>query len=75
MNYSGARLGILESGWFGVVRSWCTPDTVRWHTGQSGAPLSAPQVLCSVFNCVPNLISFLVCVEPYAPVIHEFLTN
>jgi hypothetical protein len=23
-------------------------------------------------NCVPNLISFLVYVEPYAPVIHEF---
>jgi hypothetical protein len=30
------------------------------------------QVLCSVSNWVPNLISFLVCVEPYAPVIHEF---
>jgi hypothetical protein len=23
-------------------------------------------------NCVPNLISFLVYVEPYAPLIHEF---
>jgi hypothetical protein len=24
VNYSGARPGILESGWFGVVRPWCT---------------------------------------------------
>jgi hypothetical protein len=23
VNYSGARPGIPESGWFGVVRSWC----------------------------------------------------
>jgi hypothetical protein len=23
-------------------------------------------------NCVPNLISFLICVDSYAPVIHEF---
>jgi hypothetical protein len=30
------------------------------------------QVLCSIFDYVPNLISFLVCVEPYAPVIDEF---
>jgi hypothetical protein len=37
MNYSGTRPGIPESGWFGVVRLGA-PDTVRWHTGQSGAP-------------------------------------
>jgi hypothetical protein len=30
VNYSGACLRFAESGWFDVVRSWCT--------GQSGAP-------------------------------------
>jgi hypothetical protein len=30
------------------------------------------QVLLLQLNCVPNLVLFLVCVEPYAPVIHEF---
>jgi hypothetical protein len=30
------------------------------------------QVLLLQLNCVSNLISFMVCVEPYAPVIHEF---
>jgi hypothetical protein len=30
------------------------------------------QVLLLQLNCVPNLISFLVYVEPYAHVIHEF---
>jgi hypothetical protein len=38
MNYSGACPGIAESGWFGVVRPGA-PDTVRWHTGQSDAPI------------------------------------
>jgi hypothetical protein len=36
--YSGARTRIPESGWFGLVRLGA-PDTVRWRTGQSGAPL------------------------------------
>jgi hypothetical protein len=37
MNYSGAAPRIPEGGKFGV---WFpgAPDTVRWHTGQSGAP-------------------------------------
>jgi hypothetical protein len=38
VNYSGARPGIPESGWFEVVRPGAS-DTVRWHTGQSGAPI------------------------------------
>jgi hypothetical protein len=37
VNYSGARPGIPESGWFGVYDPGA-PDTVRWHTGQSSAP-------------------------------------
>jgi hypothetical protein len=27
--------------------------------------------LAPIFDCVPNWISFLVCVEPYAPVIDD----
>jgi hypothetical protein len=37
VNYSGAASRISEGEQFGVgVPS--APDTVRWHTGQSGAP-------------------------------------
>jgi hypothetical protein len=33
-----------------------------------GAPQFSPLLsFCSIFYCVPNQISFLVCVEPYAP--------
>jgi hypothetical protein len=40
VNYRGAHPGIPESGWFGVVRAWCT--------GQSGAPFcSTPKSFCS----------------------------
>jgi hypothetical protein len=53
MNYSGARPGIPESGWFRVVQR-CTPDTVRCTIFQH------TQVLLLQLNCVPNLISFLV---------------
>jgi hypothetical protein len=65
VNYSEARLRFPESGWFRSV--WPgAPDTVRCANPQH------TQVLCSVLNWVPNLILLLVCVEPYAPVIHEF---
>jgi hypothetical protein len=37
VNYSRAALLKPEGGKFEVVRPWA-PDTVRWHTGQSGAP-------------------------------------
>jgi hypothetical protein len=37
VNYSGAASEKPEAEEFGVV--WPgAPDTVRWHTGQSGAP-------------------------------------
>jgi hypothetical protein len=40
VNYSGARPGITESGWFGVVRAWCT--------GQFSAPIfSTLKSFCS----------------------------
>jgi hypothetical protein len=72
VNYSGGHPRIPESGWFGVYGPGA-PDTVRWQTGQSGAPIfSTLNSFCSVSNCVPNLNLVFVCVEPYAPVIHEF---
>jgi hypothetical protein len=37
VNYSGAAPRIPEGGKFGVGFLGA-PDTVRWHTGQSGAP-------------------------------------
>jgi hypothetical protein len=37
VNYSGVAPRILEGGKFGVDLPGA-PDTVRWHTGQSGAP-------------------------------------
>jgi hypothetical protein len=37
VNYSGVTFQIPEGGKFEGVRPW-SPDTVRWHTGQSGAP-------------------------------------
>jgi hypothetical protein len=69
VNYRGAPLGNSRE-WavrvlFGLV-----------HQTLSGAPLAAhSQVLCSKFIWVPNWISFLVCVEPYAPKINDILAN
>jgi hypothetical protein len=37
VNYSGAPLDFPEGEEF-IVKSPGAPDTVRWHTGQSGAP-------------------------------------
>jgi hypothetical protein len=37
VNYSGVAPRISEGGKFGVDLPGA-PDTVRWHTGQSGAP-------------------------------------
>jgi hypothetical protein len=54
-----------NSGCFGVVQRGA-PDIVRCAIFQH------TQVLAPVFYRVPDLMSLLVCVEPYAPVIHEF---
>jgi hypothetical protein len=48
------------------------PDTIRWHTGQSGAPVHSTLKSLLLLILVPNLNLLLVCVELYAPVIHEF---
>jgi hypothetical protein len=54
-----------ESGWLTLVRSGCT--------GQSGVPFfSALKSFCSVEFVSLTWFFLLVCVEPYAPVIHEF---
>jgi hypothetical protein len=37
VNYSGAALGKPEAEEFELIHPGA-PDTVRWHTGQSGAP-------------------------------------
>jgi hypothetical protein len=37
VNYSGALLSFPEGEEFGLEFPGA-PDTVRWHTGQSGAP-------------------------------------
>jgi hypothetical protein len=56
-----------------IYREWLVRRAPGWRTGQCPVHhFSAHSKSCSIFNCVPNLISFLVCVEPYAPVIDEF---
>jgi hypothetical protein len=68
MNYSGVALRIPEGGKFRVGFPGA-PDTVRWHTRQSGAPYQGCLwvVFCSL--CLnPFLVFLLVCCEPLAPV-------
>jgi hypothetical protein len=68
VNYSGVAPRIPEGGKFGVDLP-SAPDTVRWRTGQSGAPdqVSLRLSFCS-FYLNPFLDFLLVCVEPLAPV-------
>jgi hypothetical protein len=68
MNYSGEPPRIPEGGKF-EVKLPGAPDTVRWHTGQYGAPDQGCfwVVFCS-FYLNPFLDFLLVCVEPLAPV-------
>jgi hypothetical protein len=39
-------------------------DTVRLHTGQSGAPDQSTLGFFAPLNLIPNFNLFLVCVEP-----------
>jgi hypothetical protein len=48
VNYSGAAPRISEGGKFEVGFPGA-PDTVRWHTGQSGVPDQG----CLQFNFAP----------------------
>jgi hypothetical protein len=54
-----------ESGEFVWCLAWCTGHCLVRHL------LAHSQVLCSKFIWVSNWISFLVCVEPYAPEIND----
>jgi hypothetical protein len=68
VNYSGAVPGKPEAAELEFIYPGA-PDTVRWHTKQSGAPdqgtLRFP--FC-YFLLKPNLFFLLVCVELLAPV-------
>jgi hypothetical protein len=68
VNYSGAPLEIPEGSEFVFDRPGA-PDTVRWHTGQSGAPDQGAfrVVFCSIVWTL-FLVFLLTYCEPLAPV-------
>jgi hypothetical protein len=57
VNYSGAPLKIPEGVEFSL-KSPGAPDTVRWHTGQSGAPDQVTLRLSLALNVEPFSWSF-----------------
>jgi hypothetical protein len=57
VNYSGAPLDFPEGEEFSV-KSLGAPDTVRWHTGQSGAPDQGCLQLSLALFVEPNSWSF-----------------
>jgi hypothetical protein len=57
VNYSGAPLDFPEGEEFSV-KSLGAPDTVRWHTGQSGAPDQGTLRLSLALYVEPNFWSF-----------------
>jgi hypothetical protein len=50
VNYSGARLQIPESGWFGVVRPWCTGHCSVAHR----------TVRCAIFSTLKFFAPFFI---------------
>jgi hypothetical protein len=72
VNYRGACLCFPEIGWLTSVRPWCTEHCLVAHRTVRCASPQHTQVLLLLLNWVPNLKILLVCVEPYAPLIHEF---
>jgi hypothetical protein len=68
VNYSAAALGKPEAAELELIHPGA-PDTVRWHTGQSGVPdQGTPRFPFCSFLLKPNLFFLLVCVEPLTPV-------
>jgi hypothetical protein len=63
VNYSGARPQKPEDGEFAAVGPGA-PNTVRWHTGQSGAPDQGTFGFFAPLLLNPNFDLLLVCVEP-----------
>jgi hypothetical protein len=68
VNYSGVASRFPEGGKFSLECPGA-PDTVRWHTGQSGAPDQGAfrDVICFL-NLNPSLVFLLVYCEPLEPV-------
>jgi hypothetical protein len=68
VNYSGAASHFPEGGKF-IFEIPGAPDTVRWCTGQSGAPDQG--AFWDVFSSLylnPSLVFLLACCEPLAPI-------
>jgi hypothetical protein len=65
VNYSGAASQIPEAGKFELILPGA-PDTVRWHTGQSGA-----RVLDQ--GCLRYTL--LLCFEPFLLTLYWFVVN
>jgi hypothetical protein len=68
VNYSGVASHFPEGGKFSFEFHGA-PNTVRWHTGQSGAPDQG--ALWDVFSSLylnPSLVFLLACCEPLAPI-------
>jgi hypothetical protein len=63
VKYSGARPEKPEGGEFGLYGPGA-PDTVRWHTGQSGAPDQGTLGFLLLLSLNPFFNLLLVCVEP-----------
>jgi hypothetical protein len=68
VNYSGVALQKPEAEQFRVDLPGA-PNTVRWHTGQSGAPDQGSLRLVLLLSFLNPILDFLlVCVEPLAHV-------
>jgi hypothetical protein len=68
VNYSAASLRILEGAKFSLEFPGA-PDTVRWHTGQSGAPDQGAFGCPFALLFEPFFLVFLLAYcEPLAPV-------
>jgi hypothetical protein len=68
VNYSGAASHFLDGGEFSI-ECLGAPDTVWWHTGQSGAPDQGAFGLSFCSLCLnPFLVFLLAYCEPLAPV-------
>jgi hypothetical protein len=67
VNYSVAPLSFPEGAKFSL-KSPGAPDTVRWHTGQSGAPDQGAFGYPLLFLLNPFLVFLLAYCESLAPV-------
>jgi hypothetical protein len=59
VNYSGAPLRIPEGEEFSL-ESPGAPDTVRWHTGQSGVPDQGALRCCLLLSCLNPFLGLFI---------------